>query len=256
MAVSIQQVEEALQNLYTGYVAETLQEGSKAVPVFVDIPDPEEFPQRVYPSISIMLQDMQPAPDHDDSQSWYKESEDTSGSVNISNMRKIPAWYRLHFYVHTWATDALCDRNMVRWVESRKHPKDSIEIDGSYYWLFRTGFNTSDQTDGDTRIYHKLWRLECLIDFENEDMDESVMQAHYLDLTTSVVKTMPMNTTAGTGRVSGSWNPNPTSLGPTVERIQPKPVDADGNAVDTAAEAQRVESRRFAFDNNGFWFPS
>ncbi len=259
MAVTITEIETALFDLWSGKVLTTLDKGPVPVAVFVDRPDPEEFPEREFPSISIMMSDMLWESAVEDSEDRVAIATNTTAVPYITTMQRNAVWYRISFNIHGWSLDAAADRDLTRWIDSRLLPRDAINVNVSGepdpvpYWIFRTGFNVADEVDKDKVRYHKVWSFEVLADINNEDTDEQVKAVHEIRLQTGLIETLMKDQYAGKDRVQladvGGLPPNPS------ERFATVPVDASGQQV-SAKDAKYVKHRVLAFNETDYWFPS
>ncbi len=226
MPVTITDIETQLQLIWSGKLVTTLDKGAVIAPVFVDVPDPEENTERVYPSIQIEFEDMIDEEVQWDTEDEVKISEDTGGFPFVSTVRRNSHWYRIVFSIHTWALDAPADRELIRWIDSRKEPKDAIDVGGQLFWMFRTGFNKADESDQDRRIYHKVWTYYVVADIDDDDNDRTIEQVHSVIFTTGLVETLTRGGVAA-------------------------PIDASNNQVE-AKDAVFREHRKFSFDDLDF----
>ena len=189
MPVTITQVEEALGQKFLGGSIEVLDRstgGPVTVPVrvFIDDPDREprvddpEIDRRVYPSIVLYLVDLNPAPETFDSDEDFEVGieADAGTGIRTATMQNSPEWYYLRFQIHTYALDAAADRALLRWVETRMRPRDSLQIEGEWFWTFRRAFAKADSTDGDRKVYHNVQTRNVLVDFDNTETQYEVKQ--------------------------------------------------------------------------------
>lgn len=253
MPTTITDIETTLHGVWSGKTLTTLDKGAVSVPVFVDYPDPEEFSELQYPSITILLRDIIYDPSLENTNDRTIISTDTSSAPYVTTMRRNSVWYRIAFAIHAHSLDAAADRALTRWVESRLLPRDSITVSGGdSYWIFRKGFNVLDEIDVDEVRYRKAWNFEVLADIEDDDNDETEKLVHEVHFTSGLVETL----------TKATWpSKNATAY----------PVNSLGQKV-SAGNAVFHKHRKFAFkpenpdpnawDENDsvgspteFWFP-
>lgn len=248
---TIQAIEGALKTHLEGATVQTRDSVSSTVPVFLDSPDVEEFPERVYPSISIMLMDCTPDFEREDTTETVEISVDKSSVPYVATMRDASSPYRLSFMIHTWAMHwALTDRELMRWVSKRLPPRTTIPLSGENFWTFYKSSATLHEDDGDQKIYHRAWTYDVLLDLEDVDTDEQSAQVSEIRLRTGLVTQglkLPWEGLDGaailnSGIIIGS-------------QLIPVPIDASGNPVDNAADAKFVFDREVAYDEDDLWIP-
>lgn len=230
MAITLEQLDGTLAAIWSGYTVTTVDRGDVVVPVFVEEPDPEDYPERVIPSIALKFDGLDPdfKVIHSDD---YDEINVDTGTVPYQiTERRRSAWYRAQYVLHTWAADAQADRQMVRWVESRMLPRDAVFIDGTGYNVFREGFAVVDEDSHGKTLYHKVWVITALVDIDNSDTDQITPAVHEIRLRTGVVKTLP--------QIGGVLVPR----------------DEAGQVVE-ASNAEFYPDRTIAFDDTDFWIP-
>jgi len=202
MPVSITELEVALQQRFSGFFStlidsdESTGTALKRIEVFIDEPDVEEYPQRVFPSVSILFAGLEPDDRYQDSEDRAFVSQDNTISPAENTVRLNEEWYRVAFDVHTWTLDARSDREMIQIVESVFRQKDAFPTnDGSFYWIFRTGFTVADEKSHDRKIYHKIWSIEVLADVWDNRQREAFKVVEEIDVDILKVRTKQINDT-------------------------------------------------------------
>jgi len=120
-------------------------------------------------------------------------------------------------------------------VESRFAPRDSIEVEGVHYHVFRESFNSFNEVDIDTVIYQKTWSFSILADIEDTDNDSHEKGINEIRIESNVVRTQ-----------------NKIIFEEGAER--PKYVYNRPQSSEKAIDADKTLHRNFAFDDNKFWF--
>ena len=175
LATTIKAIDAALVTKYSGISIDT---GSPSVvtpvTVFMEDPDPEEYPERVYPSIALKL--LSTVPDY----FAIVESDDVDDSEEISyndlvvppvrTMRKKPLPHRVMYSIDTW--------HKARASESRDLVAEALlyltdprgyltvqNIDGTAIdlWMFWDGgITAAEERSIDEIIYHKTLTVSIL----------------------------------------------------------------------------------------------
>lgn len=229
MAVFLTDIDQALHDLFAGFSVTTLDRGNVPVEVFVEDPDPEEYPERVFPSISIEFDDLLVEEQNYEGEDREEVLVNTGVTPYVATTREVSTWYRVMYLIHTFATDAPTDRALIRYVQSRKRPRDSIVVGGLPYWIFREGWNKADIVNGDQKEYHKIWTVSVLADIDNADTDLQVKKIHEVHFQTGQVETLTK------GRVTA-------------------PVNVAREFV-PARDARYFVHRTIAYDDLNFWLP-
>lgn len=254
MSVTVEQIEEALKTLHTGAVISTLRPtvASVAAPVYLDFPDPELAPHKVYPSISILFVGMEPDTEVIDSEYERKVSENTGSVPYESSMSAEEIPFRISFQVQTLALDAQADRKLVQWVATRTQDRDSLDLGGGVFcWLFRSGMVKLDTQEASGVVYRKSWTLEVAAALDDLAAFRIEKQVHEVRTELGVVDTALVTTE---GDLSRAERLNTGANAATHGQAQVLPVDADGNAT-TAILAGFTRDRITAFDDSDFWVP-
>ena len=229
MAKKLYEIETAFKSVYDQVTVSDMEGGADLpVTVYVCAPDIEEVPKRIFPSIQIMLLDMEFDPEmegHDQSRRTLSVDLNTSQIVS----RKTAHWYRLRYRVHSWCLYAKQDRDLVRRIENRVSPRDQLVVQDEAYWLFREEFISLDDSYSDRMIYHKVWTYEILADIDNSDTDITDRIVEEIQ-----IKSYAVQTRADNGNL--------------------RPVNANGE-ITTASQAERFLHREFHFNDQQFWFP-
>lgn len=258
MATNFHDIEVALRDTFLGATIDTLDKGdSYSVPVFVDDPDPEEFVEQFYPSIAIQFEDLEPDFEMDHGDREELVSEDTVSFPNTSTRRRVAYWYRIKYSIHGHTTDARADRQLTRFIETRKLPRDSIVAGVETCWLFRVGFRTAHEQRMDQKIYHRIWDYEVLALLDNPDTDETVKRVHTVQFRTGFVQTRTVSEEErlqNAGKFTNVQMQQQGGIRTCGQRQSLHPVDADQNPV-KASDAVFTESRLFAFNDVDLWFP-
>lgn len=177
MGVTIQQVEEALGALWAGKSI-VVKGVSKSVAVFIDVPDPEEYTARTFPSISVIYSDIEEEVMENEEE--YLESIDTSKIPHIATMHPAQKWYWLEFNVSTYVRgDAAADRALQLYMATHTRGKDSILVGTApvggapdtrtRHWLFCKGHVVRDDaSQPESVVYWKIWTFAVLVDLEDE----------------------------------------------------------------------------------------
>lgn len=229
MAKKLYEIEESLRALYAPITVSDLDGGADVpITVFVCHPDIEEVPKRTFPSIDIRLMDMVFDPEMEGHVPAVEVTNIDNATKQVTT-RKTAHWYRLSYQIHAWSLYAIQDRDLVRRIENRISPRDSLTVAGEAFWIFRDQFNSLDETYADRMIYHKVWTYEILADIDNSETDL-------------------------TGRIVDEIYIQSNSIQTRADKGQLRPVTADG-AITTASQAQRFLHREFRFNDQQFWFP-
>lgn len=236
MAVSIYQLEDALAKTYAGKILKDRNGRDNYVSVFLDYPDIEEANEQKFPSISLVLVNMIPEVSMYDSQEIYTVSKRTDLDVPVIQERRVPEYYRLTYEINTYALSAFEDRELMRWVESRFSPRDSLKVGSDYYHYFRESFSVNDDIDIDTVVYNKTWTISVIADIEDTDNDSLEKGVREFKFYSNVVKT--------TSKIIPSDSESETKYEP----YAPK-------GSDTALGAEKTRHRIFSFDDQKYWFP-
>ncbi len=170
MATSLYKLEASFRQRFLGKGLKDRNGRNNEVEVFVDTPD-IQYGERKFPSISIMMINMELDATMLDTSEDYEVSVDTTTSPIVRTTRRIPEYYMIQYEVSCYSLSAFEDRELLRWCESRYAPRDVILVDGEGYHVFRETFFTQDETDFDTIIYKKTWTYSILADIEDTDND-------------------------------------------------------------------------------------
>lgn len=226
-------VDAALAAVFSNISVTDMRTGSVSVPVpvFVEVPDIEEFPKRSFPAISITLVSMDFENDLEHSDSDTIVSYDPATNTFVSRRRS--HWYRLIYQVHSWALYAQQDRDLLRKIDNRLEPRDTITVDSKPYWVFRDerefSFIQLNEMVDDRTLYHKVWTFEVLVDIDNEETDTNTQAVTEIQMESYSVKNIA---------VEGSL----------------KPVNSLGQVVADAALASRALHREIRFNDTDYWF--
>jgi hypothetical protein len=237
MSVVIPQIEIAVAEAFSGKLLRQLSGKVVEVPVFVDYPDTETNQDQRYPSISVMLGGLAPAEELYDSQ----ETAVVSLVDNATTTRRVPEWYRISYDVTTRALNAVEDRELMRWVESRFKPRDYITVDDGSggqvtYSIFREAFSLNNRIDIDTVVYEKTWTFDILADIEDFDRDLIAPAVQSVRVQSSLVQT-----------TNKTYPPTATNTAYTMYNV---PVSSD-----SAETAKKTLHRVFEFNDQRYWFP-
>lgn len=163
LAVTIEAIDAALVDRYSGITI--LQEGLPIpVTVFIEKPNSEEQTERVFPSVTLMLVEINPK--FEISETGDEDEEEVSYNTGVTpyerSMRVKPKPYELMYILDTWHKDRVSEaRQLVQEVYmQRTDPRGYISvenIDGETIdlWAVTNGNLDSMQEDlPDTVIYH------------------------------------------------------------------------------------------------------
>jgi hypothetical protein len=239
--VTLQEVDQALADVFSGLQLQTLDKGIVTVPVLQEFPATETDLERAFPSITVLFMD---------ESDFIFESEgdgetisvDSAPSVPVSTVRDEPEWFNLSYQIHTLCLGANEDREMFRWIRSKLRSRDTLLISGELYWIFRENFVRLDENEADRRIYHKVWEFRAVVPIDDPSTDREVNQVTELQVTTNIVERRFVPDTDRDpveGVIAGGGI---------------HPIDEDGDAVD-AVEARVSRGRTVAFNQTEFWFP-
>ena len=170
-------VDDALIALFQGITVPNDAGGTDAVTVLCEPPDPEITPNRKYPAIAILFQDLVNDEGRLHSETGGEEvfRDDTSVPY-IQHMRPDAEPKRLYYHIETHAVDgALQDRHLFQAVDRLLPSRGTINVDGALCWMFQTGFTRMDAnvmaargTSGSSRVaaqqrlYRKVFEVEIL----------------------------------------------------------------------------------------------
>ncbi len=194
MATSLYKLEASFRQRFLGKGLKDRNGRDNEVEVFVDTPD-LQYGDRKFPSISIILVNMELDSTMFDSSEDYEVSIDTTVQPLSRTTRRIPEFYMIQYEVSCYSLSAFEDRELLRWCESRYAPRDVITVDGDAYHIFRETFFTQDDTDFDTIIYKKTWTYSILADIEDTDNDTVTKGVDEIRIESNVV-TQKSNTNA------------------------------------------------------------
>lgn len=234
MAHPLYKIEDAFANSFVGKVLSDRNGRRNVVPVFLDYPDIEEAHDLRYPSISILFDGLTPEVDLYDTQHDYDLEVNYQTSPPTFIKRRVGEYYRITYEVSTNSLSAWEDRELLRWVESRYTPRDSIEVEGVYYHVFRDNFSRSSEVDIDTVIYKNTITYSILADIEDTDNDRHEKGINKIDLESNIVKNQQIIDQDGAKTSIYVYNE----------------VQSSQRAVD----ADKTLHRKFAFDDKNFWF--
>jgi len=190
-AVSIMKVDEALADRYSGITID-IEGVPTAVEVFIEQPMPEEYIERVYPSIAIslisVLENTETLDSEDD------ESEEVGYDTGIipfqRYMRERPIPSRLIYSVTAWHRIRVAEaRDLLHGALTRKtRPKGSLTVEnldgtGIDVWTFWSGgIQSASEVDSDFMVYRNTVTLAVLADISPVDFDDYVSQKVVMDL--------------------------------------------------------------------------
>jgi len=246
-ATTIPEIELALYTLLSGATISNREGGTDAVTVFVDDPDPEEYPNRVYPSISILLLSAEHDTESEDSETGvpYEVSLDSSVSPKLSTVRQTGVPYRMTFQINTWAMNyALADRELQRWIRLKIPPRTALLVGSEYHWTFVIRSANVNERVKDEKIYHHAWTIEVLADLEDTDTDEQRKQVNEIHLRTGLFRTGLIDGSVGMSDIE-TLNTGANPAPPLVTT----PLDADGNPVEDAEDAEFFIDREIVYDD-------
>lgn len=173
-AVTLKAIDEALIAKYSGLSINT---GSPPAPTaitpFIEVPDPEVYTERVFPSITIQL--LSVVPDYfsivdSDDLADEEVSYNAGASPPVSTRRQRPLPYRVQYSIDTWhrvrasesrdlVTEALIYNTNPRGYLTVENV-DGVDVD---VWLIWDGAVTSaDSRETDEVIYHKTLTVYVL----------------------------------------------------------------------------------------------
>ena len=173
-AVTLKAIDAALIAKYSGIAINTGDPpASTAVTAFLEIPDPEEYTERVFPSIAIQF--LSSVPDYFsivDSEDLMDEevSYNAGASPPVSTRRKRPLPHRIQYSVETFhrvrvsesrdlVTEALLHRTDPRGYLTVQNI-DGVDID--VWLLWDGGILSKDRTETDETIYRKILTVTAL----------------------------------------------------------------------------------------------
>jgi hypothetical protein len=229
MAKPLSQIEAALLNAFSDITIQSLyRQQQETVVAFMDFPDMEEQRKRPFPAISIELESMDFQVDME--HSLHEDQIEYDPVAQTIRSRKQSHWYRLCYRIHSWALYAEEDRELMRKIENRFAPRDSLTVGDESYWIFREDFFTADEIENDRKIYHKVWTFDILADIDNDENDTTTRVVEEIHLRSYTVKNRQ-------------------------DKGQLVPVNDQGVAT-TADQAVRTLHREIRYDDTSFWFPS
>jgi len=182
-AVTIKNVDTALLLRYSG-VSIDVDGTPTAVEVFIEEPQVEEYPERVYPSVSVKLIDIEPdyARSHSDDDEKEEVGYDDAVSPPVRTMRLRPHPFRLTYSIDTWHKDRAGEsRDLLKAILIERTPPRgamSVEdVDGGteacwVQWLGSMVGN--DEAAEDYVIYHKTLTVQVLVDLLTDTSTEDV----------------------------------------------------------------------------------
>jgi hypothetical protein len=173
-AVTLKAIDAALAAKFAGV---SIDVGSPAVStpvtVFLEEPDPEEYPERVFPSVAIKM--LSAVPDYAgivDSEDLVNEelSTDNGQTPPVITTRKRPLPHRIMYSVDTWHKARVSEsRDLLSAAIFHKiDPRDYLtvqNIDGTAItvWLFWVGgISGTEEKHVDEIIYHKTLNVVVL----------------------------------------------------------------------------------------------
>jgi len=164
-AVNILKVDEALVARYSGMTI-----GGTAVEVFIEDPDPEEYPERVFPSISIQLIGMPAAPEQLDTDDDVPEEVawHPSPTTPIRDMKDPPRPYRLLYSIDTWnrqlvsrSRDFLMEAMVARTPINGYLTVENVDGENVDLWCFARGdVLPVKEKSADDIVYHGSRTIE------------------------------------------------------------------------------------------------
>jgi len=166
-AVTLKAIDAALLAKYSGISINTGNPpASTAVTPFIEDPDPEEYTERVFPSVSIKMLSL--VPDYFaivDSEDLLDEeiSYDAGASPPVSTRRQRPLPYRVQYSIDTWHRERVSESRdlLIETILYRTNPRgyltvqnvDGVNVD---VWMIWDGGVTSmDFSETDEIIYRK-----------------------------------------------------------------------------------------------------
>ncbi len=233
MAKQLKEIEKALYDLYTDIQLLSLTDTDNTttqINVFLAYPETELQNDVVYPAIAINLNEMEIDMKMEHSLPRTDIEVDYTTNPPTYITRETSHWYRLRYLIETFCLTPQEDRELIRKIEARLNPRDSLIVGDESYWIFRTSFSVQDIEDVDKMIYHKIFTYEILADIDNTDTDrveKAVTEIHYKY---NQVKTIPKDNTF-------------------------KPADALNNVV-PIEQAVKYTDRIIAFNETSIWFPT
>jgi len=175
LAVTLKAIDAALFAKYSGISIDAGDPpAATPVSVFLEDPDPEEYPERVYPSVSIrfisLVPDYTGIVESDDIDESEEISYDDGVSPPVRTMRKKPLPHRIMYSIDTWHRARVSEsRDLVaEAIQYLTDPRGYLtvqNIDGTNIdvWLFWAGgIATADERSTDEIIYHKSLTVSVL----------------------------------------------------------------------------------------------
>lgn len=173
-ATTIPLIDTALASRYSGISINTGDPPApSAVEVFIEEPDPEEYPERVFPSITIKKLSVRPDFARSHSSDEVEEpigALDTGVSPPEQTMRESPLPYIVSYSIDTWHKARVSEsRDLLKEaVLERTKPRgfmylnniDSEQISVNVFWS--GGVTDLDEVETDEVIYHKSLTVEIL----------------------------------------------------------------------------------------------
>jgi hypothetical protein len=203
MPVTYEQIELALQTLFTGLTVTDLQTGSPvAVPVFVSSADVELNPSRVYPSFELYYLTDFEMTDTSESDEYYDESVNILVTPNEAEERLKPINYNVTYSLHSWTKDAASDRKMMHHINDIIRPRDTLLVDGEYYYFWRTPSTQADVQDRERRIYHKVRELNVIAPLEENSTTTTEKKVERTNFEFGAVSNRSFNTVPTFGQVT------------------------------------------------------
>ena len=166
LAVTLQAVDQAIYNLYSGVLL-----NGATVPVFIEEPDPSIVPERVFPSVSIMMLSEIVNLDllESDRDVGEEVGLDTTDPLKpILTMRSFPEPYILTYAIDTWnKRDPSDQRDLLQLILNAKtrisNKLECLNIDGDpvYLDMFATSATVPrNERNTDEIIYHTSKMVE------------------------------------------------------------------------------------------------
>ncbi|MHA2429219.1 MAG: hypothetical protein ACXADB_14450, partial [Candidatus Hermodarchaeia archaeon] len=172
-AVTIENVDQALLARYAG-ISIDVAGTPTTVESFIEEPSTEEYPERVYPSITLKLI----AINFDETRGHSDDDEEEEIAYNDGltpperTMRLKPSPFLLTYSLDTWHRVMVGEsRDLVgRAFQERTHPRGSVDVtdvDGgteSCWVMWVGGVTENDERENDYVIYHKTLTINVLVD--------------------------------------------------------------------------------------------
>ena len=252
MAVTFTELDEALRAHFEGLSVTILDGALEAVPVFIEFPDGDAHKNRVYPSISISLQiveeDVTGRDSNEDEVEILLVPGSGPGDPDTATVQDDSTWYQMVYHLNSWIRrDAQADRDVLTHIRQKARRRGTLTVGTDIFHMFAHFIATANEIDGDESIYRRIWRLEILADMldNSSTHEERKVQEIHLHSHTIATGLVPLFTDLGNAGVSGVPRSD--------QRLGLRPLDENGDPVDSAEDAEATLHRVIVYDTDTFF---